>query len=289
MRFVGLLIFSVAALGIASKAQAQADPNVQERANALTSTFNFKSTTADQSTTVCSPPKLPPLDHDKKAELLHRAHRDNIIKLPDDIINPPDVVVSAHRSVKAALLANKPRLDELIIVNERLLAVKYYPPNLCDAKQKTTVKLSALSNPDYETNVLKSKTNIQHDTSHAFGGNIEVTTGGFRDFDIMGVSIGSASARYDKFATKSLDVLNTQGIYQFFLGATADGGAKVIIEIHPQRSSCARFDHSQHIRTRLRESLELRAEFQNPNVESLHSSSHAHPPEHRTVWRRQYM
>jgi len=213
MRFVSLLLLSVVAIGIASndRAQAQPDPNAQERANTLTSSYSLKSATSDQSTTVCQAPKTEP-HHLDKAAIVARGISEGVIPFPDALRRTRDVLT--------ALQADKPLTDSLYAV--------YYPVNFCDPKQKTVVKLSALSNPDYETNVLKSNTNVQHDTSYAYGGNLLVTTGGFRDFDIMGMSIGSASARYDKFPAKSSDVLNTQGIYQFFLRATANDGATII-------------------------------------------------------------
>jgi hypothetical protein len=98
-------------------------------------------------------------------------------------------------------------------------AVIVIPPDLCAKQQPTKVKLTVGFNPQYETNVLKSPSNIHEDHTTGVTSQLLVATGGLRDFDIMAFSVGTASSRYDKFHNKSVDAMSIQGIYQFFLGA----------------------------------------------------------------------
>jgi hypothetical protein len=96
------------------------------------------------------------------------------------------------------------------------------PINLnCEIAQPTNLTISFPFNPTYESNVLKSNTNIQSDTSQGFGGSILLTTAGLKDrpFDLVAFSVTSASARYSAVPTKSFDALSEQGFYQIFLDA----------------------------------------------------------------------
>jgi hypothetical protein len=92
-------------------------------------------------------------------------------------------------------------------------------PDLCLTRQPTKVKLTVNFSPQYETNVLKSPTNIHDDQAAAIATQFLVATGGLRDFDIMAATVGTASLRYDKFSNKNVDAISIQGIYQLFLGA----------------------------------------------------------------------
>jgi len=101
----------------------------------------------------------------------------------------------------------------------------FYPTNVCAPRQKTAIKISGPFNPTDETNVFKAN-KAEPGNSLGFGGTIQGTTAGARDYDVMGASIGSASLRYRKFPTKDIDVLSVQAGYQFFIrasGLTADG------------------------------------------------------------------
>ena len=93
--------------------------------------------------------------------------------------------------------------------------------------QPTTLKFSLISNPTYETNVLRSNKNIQSDTSLGLTGSGLFTTHGVGDYDIIAFSAQSASARYTNFPSKSLDAFTVQGLYQFFLDAETKDGTRV--------------------------------------------------------------
>jgi hypothetical protein len=107
------------------------------------------------------------------------------------------------------------------------------PINWACPKQPPTLKFTFLSNPTYETNVLKSNQNIQSDTSLGFVGSGLFTTAGLRDYDIIAFSAGTASARYSAFPSKSFDNLSVQGLYQFFLDAYTVDGKPIT---HPPKS-----------------------------------------------------
>jgi hypothetical protein len=93
--------------------------------------------------------------------------------------------------------------------------------------QPTTLKFSLISNPTYETNVLKSNQNIHPDTSLGLTGSGLFTTHGFRDYDIIAFNAQSASARYTNFPSRSLDAFTVQGLYQFFLDAQNANGKPI--------------------------------------------------------------
>jgi hypothetical protein len=95
-------------------------------------------------------------------------------------------------------------------------------------KQPTAVKFTFPFNPTYETNVLKSNTNVYPDTSFGFGGGWQMVTGvDGRPFDLVALSVGSASSRYTAFPSQSLDVFTIQGLYQYFLGAYKGDGTPI--------------------------------------------------------------
>jgi hypothetical protein len=93
--------------------------------------------------------------------------------------------------------------------------------------QKPAVKVTLpILNPTYETNVLKSDTNIKADSSLGVGGQAQLTTGvsTARPWDIAAFSVGETSVRYAQTPSKSFDSLSQSAAYQFFLGATDQRG-----------------------------------------------------------------
>jgi hypothetical protein len=90
--------------------------------------------------------------------------------------------------------------------------------------QQRRVKVSLPFNPTYETNVLKSNTSVVSDTSAGFGGNVQVILPGLRNFDLIAITAGSASARYTDTPAKSLDTFNFSAAYQYFIDATTGDG-----------------------------------------------------------------
>jgi hypothetical protein len=127
--------------------------------------------------------------------------------------------VSAPRNLKRSLT------DRLI---ERYFIEQYfYPFSLCNPQQPTAVKASFPFNPDYESNVLKSNQNNSSGTSLGFGGTLQVTAAGVGPYDVIALSVGSASSRYNQYSSKSFDSVTTQGAYQFFINSY-DGDGKPI-------------------------------------------------------------
>jgi hypothetical protein len=122
----------------------------------------------------------------------------------------------------------------------KLAPFPYQPPNLsCSTEQPTSLTVGFPFNPTYETNVLRSNTNISSDTSLGFGGSILMTAAGFKDrpFDLIAFGASSASARYSAFPSKSLDTITEQGFYQIFLDAYAyHYGDGTLFYIHPKSS-----------------------------------------------------
>src|SRR5262249_1846096 len=54
------------------------------------------------------------------------------------------------------------------------------PKYVTEFEQTKTIKITAPFTPDYESNVLKSPTNIHPDTSYGFGGTVQYAAGGAR-------------------------------------------------------------------------------------------------------------
>ncbi len=95
-----------------------------------------------------------------------------------------------------------------------------FPIGFCKNQQPTTVKFNFPFNPTYESNVLKTDQNINADNSLGFGGTVQVVMPGARPYDLIGLSVQSASSRYDKFVSKDLEAVMIQGAYQFFISAS---------------------------------------------------------------------
>jgi hypothetical protein len=95
--------------------------------------------------------------------------------------------------------------------------------------QPTSVRFTFPFYGTYETNVFKSNTIVQPDTSYGFGGGWSVVTGvgPERPFDLVALGAGSSSQRYNSFPSQSSDVATLQAFYQFFLGAYRADGSSV--------------------------------------------------------------
>jgi hypothetical protein len=85
--------------------------------------------------------------------------------------------------------------------------------------QPTAVKFTFPLSPMYETNATKSGTLPVADGSVSFGGGFLLTTQGFRNLDVIGISAGWTSTRYARLSSKGFDTLTASGQYQLFLGA----------------------------------------------------------------------
>jgi hypothetical protein len=84
------------------------------------------------------------------------------------------------------------------------VALSALPVSFCDYSPPPTGKVSSPFNPSLESNVLKSNTNVQADRALGYGGTAQVTAAGFRPYDVMGLSIGSASAGTISFPRRAL-------------------------------------------------------------------------------------
>ena len=119
---------------------------------------------------------------------------------------------------------------------KKALALPVGPPNLKpgpgDAPtQPTTVNFTFPSSPIYESNANKSNTFGRSDGSVSFGGGFTVTTQGFRNLDVIGISAGTSMVRYARLSDRSFDTLTASAQYQMFLGAY-DVSAKMIDLTH---------------------------------------------------------
>jgi len=121
--------------------------------------------------------------------------------------------------------------EDIEQIEQQLAALKPSPtPIGSNIPQPTTLKVTLpILDPTYETNVLKTDQNIRPDVSLGLGGQAQVTMGLSKDrpWDVAAFSVAEASARYDQNPSKSLDVITQSAAYQFFLGATDPGGAKI--------------------------------------------------------------
>lgn len=107
---------------------------------------------------------------------------------------------------------------------KKVLALPVGPPNLKpgpgDAPaQPTTISFTFPSAPIYESNANRSNTLGRSDASISFGGGFTVTTQGFRNLDVIGISAGTNLVRYARLSGNSFDTLTASAQYQLFLGA----------------------------------------------------------------------
>ncbi len=104
-------------------------------------------------------------------------------------------------------------------------------------EQPTKIKVSFPFNPGYESNVLKSNQNIHPDSVFGFGGSALLTTAGANPYDIVAFSAGEATTRYTQFSSKSLDVVTTQGTYQFLINAFDGNGNALFYQPFPTKTT----------------------------------------------------
>lgn len=107
---------------------------------------------------------------------------------------------------------------------KKTLALPVGPPNIKpgpgDAPtQPTAVSFTFPNSPIYESNANRSNKLGRSDGSVSFGGGFTVTTQGFRNLDVIGISAGTSLVRYARLADKSFDTLTASAQYQLFLGA----------------------------------------------------------------------
>lgn len=120
--------------------------------------------------------------------------------------------------------------------SKKVLALPVGPPNLKpgpgDAPtQPTSISFTFPSSPIYESNANKSNRLGRSDSSVSFGGGFTITTQGFRNLDVIGISAGGSLVRYARLADRSFDTLTGSAQYQMFLGAY-DISAKMIDLTH---------------------------------------------------------
>jgi hypothetical protein len=235
---LGLPVFVcwAAVFGSTIEARGQADPNLQSRIQTFSPPLAAQplqlpeGSKADRISLLggdnkCVSRNDPTVIH---AVVLYH-NRISPIHLDDDyFINHPELLVDEIRQqnmmYKIALKKKQyaERIGHRAIQELKPFALPPAAINTnCRVKQPTNVIVSFPFNPTFESNVLRSNTNIHSDTSLGFGGTLQVTTAGIegRPFDIISFSASSASARYSAFPSRSLDTLSEQGAYQIFLDA----------------------------------------------------------------------
>jgi hypothetical protein len=87
--------------------------------------------------------------------------------------------------------------------------------------QPTSIKVSFISNPTYETNTLKTASNSGHDISSDLGGSVLLTTGlgETRPYDLNLLQRAIGVPALCDVHLQSLDTLNAQAAYQYLIDA----------------------------------------------------------------------
>jgi hypothetical protein len=149
------------------------------------------------------------------------------IKRPEGVVDNEKITQFLQRSDVAQYFGTNFGKIKL-----RLIQVVLPTVFKCGAPQPVGLKISFPFNPTYETNVLKSDTNVHSDSSIGFGGGVLLTGPGIegRPYDVVGFGLSSASARYSAFPSKSLDLLTEQAIYQIFLDARHIDGTPINVK-----------------------------------------------------------
>jgi hypothetical protein len=156
-------------------------------------------------------------------DLIELPKREEFIKLPEGVADTAKIFQRMTNDPKVAKYKRVER-DNLLRFLQQVAAPLPQIFNCITNPQPRTVKISFPFNPTYETNVLKSDSNVHSDGSLGFGGSVLVTGPGFAPYDVVGFNVSSASARYSAFPSKSLDALTEQGIYQIYLGGYHNDG-----------------------------------------------------------------
>jgi hypothetical protein len=214
-RPIAMFVIAAAAFGSSAPARAQVDLNLQTRLQ------------------IFSPPltTLPLNTAPKKDEI--RLANNKCVSKNDRAVQRAFIY---HNTVRAPIeiehyLQHPEELAEDLLNSQKAprdrLSIKFtqlpFKPFIyeCMTAQPTNLAISGPFNPTYESNVLKSNTNVQRDISQGFGGTMLLTGPGLKDraFDLVAFGVTSASARYSAFPSKSFDALTEQGFYQIFLGA----------------------------------------------------------------------
>jgi hypothetical protein len=216
VRPIAMFIIATAAFGSSTPARAQADLNLQNRLQVFSPAI-----------TVLQPSTAP-----AKNEIQLKSGK-CVSKNDPAVQRALTYHNKVHAPVSVEYYVDHPEklmedLTEQTALDRRSGKLQKFalPPSpinfACTIAQPTNLTISAPFNPTYESNVLKSNTNIQRDISQGFGGSMVLTAPGLKDrpFDLVAFSVASASARYSAFPSKSFDALSEQGLYQIFLGAS---------------------------------------------------------------------
>jgi hypothetical protein len=250
--FISAMSMAVAAV-IASvgESRAQADLNLQTQADIISAPFSLRQPQSIDTRPIVERRVERREVHTDNNEAIKQIFRDAIQKfqkfnLEKNIKSSTgkNVPKNAEACVKSQSAVNTctETLKDHLSEEDRAKLTAFQPPgtifvetktNTIPAKQPTNVKFIFPFNPTYETNVFKSNTNVHPDTSFGFGGGWQVVTGvgdhGERPFDLVALSVGSASSRYTAFPSQSADVLTAQGFYQYFLGAYRGDGTLIVL------------------------------------------------------------
>jgi hypothetical protein len=245
------LVLAVIIIVPLDRALAQADLNLQSRVETFSPPFVVQPLPAPKiASQEVTSEKLPSrsrlLDFITK-QLAERRKR-QLFRMLESDIPLADIVSRFKESVAKGIDPSIERLSpELVIkiLNHPAVSTKNiykfalivgFPPTAIkfDGKpQPVQVKVSIPFNPTYESNVLKSNSSSIADTSAGFGGNVQVILPGLRNFDLIAVAAGAASARYTDTPAKSLDSFNSSVAYQYFIDATTADGSPLDLKKVP--------------------------------------------------------
>ncbi|GKQ55721.1 hypothetical protein [Bradyrhizobium sp. Ce-3] len=238
------LVAGAATLQI-GKACAQADLNIQSRIDAVTQPFQVQPVPITSSGGAARPESVrqparreivtEPTCFEKDRRCLTPAELEKLVKprlnTPKLLtVTPSATSFIAELQSEEVPLARKQAIIKALGLPINIKPPKrkalLIPPNIKPGKsedqaptQPTTVKFIFPVGPTYESNATKSDLLAHADTSIALGGGFQLTTQGFRNLDVIGVSAGTTSTRYVNLTSKNLDILSSAVQYQLFLGA----------------------------------------------------------------------
>src|SRR3984885_11212074 len=217
-RPIAMFVISVAAFGSSNPARAQADLNLQTRLQIFSPPITaLQPSTAPAKNEIRLKNGTCVSKNDPAVQRALTHH--NVVHAPitvEHYVQHPEELLEDLKDAVRAARGRRPGRE-----NEFVAFPVFIPGYACTTAQPTNLLVSFPFNPTYESNVLKSNTNSQSDTSQGFGGSILLTTAGLKDrpFDLIAVNVASVSARYSAFPSKSFDSLNGQAFYQIFLDA----------------------------------------------------------------------
>lgn len=207
-RFHNRLCFIVVAGAVATLllsaigASAQVDPNIQSRIETYNSTFTVQPlpvTTSSEAAGPAAAPSAVCYYDEKKKRCLTQSE---LNKRP-----------TAEKKRAPNLLALP------IVINPKIGAK--------GPSQPTVLKLQFPLIPGFETNATRARSNPKSAGTFSFGGGFNFITQGFRALDLIALSAGTSSIRYNALSGRDSDTVTASALYQAFIGAYDESGKPI--------------------------------------------------------------